>query len=206
MHDHRVVTVGAAGTVETIATVAGDELSGLGWLPDGRLLVVSMERQWVLRQERGGTPVCHPDLSSAALGSGQVLALGADGSPAVAWDGMAAPNGLVLTPDERTLVVAESAGLCLTAGDRAEDGRLHHRLPFAHLLPADHSARVSAPDSICLEAEGVIWVADPVGRRVLRVRGGGATTAIRAGPCRGPASCRSARVARRRPPPAPPRR
>jgi len=218
MHDHRIVAVDTAGAVETIATLEGDEPSGLGWLPDGRLLVVSMERQWVMRLETDGTLVCHADLSGpsrgslndmivaddgtayvgdmggrihggTALGPGQVFAVRPDGSYAVAQDEMAAPNGLVLSPDERTLMVAESAGLCVTAFDRADDGTLHNRRTFAQLVPSDPVARVSAPDGICMDAEGAVWVADPVGRRVLRVRDGGGTTDIVGIPDLVPVAC-----------------
>jgi len=80
MHGHRVVAIGLDGVVETVATVEEDEPSGLGWLPDGRLLIVSMDRQWLLRQEHDGTIVCHADLSSVARGSLNDMIVANDGT------------------------------------------------------------------------------------------------------------------------------
>lgn len=207
MHGHRVVSIAADGTVDTVAVVDEDEPSGLGWLPDGRLLIVSMERQWLLRREHDGTVVQHADLSHLARGSlndmivagdgvayvgdmgsrihddgprrpGQTFLVRPDGSVELAADDLESPNGHVLTPDERTLIVAESGGMRLTAFDRAEDGTLDNRRTYAELVPSDQAARVSPPDGICLDAEGAVWAADPIGRRVLRVLPGGAVTDI----------------------------
>ena len=67
MHDHRVVRFDLAGTAETVVAVTHDEPSGLGWLPDGRLLVVAMETQRLLRVEPDGAVAVHADLSWAAV-------------------------------------------------------------------------------------------------------------------------------------------
>lgn len=207
MHGHRVVAIDPDGTVETITAVEEDEPSGLGWLPDGRLLIVSMERQWLLRLEPDGTLARHADLSDRARGSlndmivaadgtayvgdmgsriheggerrpGQTFVVSPDGALSMAADDLESPNGHVLTPDERTLIVAESGGMRLTAFDRAEDGTLSNRRTYAELVPSDPAVPVSPPDGICLDADGAVWVADPIGRRVLRVLPGGAVTDV----------------------------
>jgi sugar lactone lactonase YvrE len=207
MHDHRIVAVSGDGQVRTVAEVPDDEPSGLGWLADGRLIVVSMERGELLRLESDGSLVRHADLSAHVVGSlndmivaedgtayvgdmgmrihgegerrpGQVFRVARDGSFDVAADDMLAPNGMGLSPDQRTLFVAESAGLRITAFDRADDGSLSNRRVFAALTPGDPAAGVSPPDGMCLDAQGAVWYADPIGRRVVRVLEGGAVTDI----------------------------
>lgn len=94
-----------------------------------------------------------------------------DGRSTVVADGLCFPNGMVLTPNGKTLVVAETMAQRLTAFDVAEDGTLSGRRVWAQ-LPAD-----SHPDGICLDADGAIWVANPEGHdKVLRVREGGEIT------------------------------
>nr|HOO91761.1 SMP-30/gluconolactonase/LRE family protein [Syntrophales bacterium] len=82
---------------------------------------------------------------------------------------MAFPNGTVITPDNRTLIVGESRGACLTAFDIESDGSLVNRRVWADLFPA-------TPDGICLDTEGCIWVASPHTAEVLRFREGGFIT------------------------------
>jgi sugar lactone lactonase YvrE len=205
IHGHRVVRWQPNSTPATVVAVTEDEPSGLGWLPDGRLLIVAMESHRLLRLEPSGELVTHADLSGLARGSlndmivssdgtayvgdmgmrvfdggtrqpGQVLRVTASGDGSCAADEMEAPNGHVLTPDERTLIVAESAASRLTAFDVASDGTLSGRRVFAPLVPEDPSVPVAAPDGICLDADSAVWVADPIGRRVLRVREGGRVT------------------------------
>jgi sugar lactone lactonase YvrE len=207
MHDHRVVAVSQDGRVRTITEIDGDEPSGLGWLADGRLLVVSMERQAVLRLEVTGELVIHADLSGQAIGSlndmivaadgtayvgdmgariqsgrqrqpGQIFVVHPDGSFEVGAGDLASPNGMILTPDERTLLVAESGGRCITEFDRESSGMIAGRRVFAPLVPVDPAVPVAAADGICLDEEGAVWFADPVGRRVGRVRPGGAVTDV----------------------------
>jgi len=89
-----------------------------------------------------------------------------DGSARVAADGIAFPNGTVITPDGRTLIVGESMGGRLTAFTVAADGSLGDRRLFAQLKGA-------IPDGICLDADGAVWVACPISGRVLRVQDGG---------------------------------
>jgi sugar lactone lactonase YvrE len=170
--------------------------SGLGWLPDGRLLVVSMRDRRVLRLEPDGEVVVHADLADLAsfdcndmvvdgLGrayvgnagfdlsarplevrAAEVVLVTPDGEARVVDDEVVFPNGSVVTPDGSTLVVAETFGQCLTAFTIAEDGSLTDRRTFASL-------RGTSPDGICLDAEGAVWVADANGSACLRVREGG---------------------------------
>lgn len=206
MHDHRIVSTSLAGDLRTEALLEDDEPSGLGWLPDGRLLVVAMESQQLRRVEPDGSIVVHADLSSAARGSlndmivasdgtayvgdmgkhihdaaaelrpGQTFGVRPDGSWFVAADDLRSPNGHVLTPDESTLLIAESAGGCVVAFDRATDGALSNRRPYVDIPIASDGPPFAPPDGICLDAEGAIWAADPIGARVVRVLPDGGAT------------------------------
>ncbi|WP_420640055.1 SMP-30/gluconolactonase/LRE family protein [Candidatus Poriferisocius sp.] len=205
MHAHRVVRTDLHGNAETVAVVDWDDPSGLGWLPDGRLLVVAMSTQKLLRQEPDGSMVEHADLSPLAIGdindmivrsdgtayigdmgfrihnggerrTAQTLMVSPDGVASVGAGGLEAPNGHILTPDESTLIVAESSAYRLTAFDVAADGSLSNRRTYAELVPESDAVAVAPPDGICLDAQGAVWVADPVGRRVFRVLPGGEVT------------------------------
>lgn len=210
MHTRQVATVDLHGRTETIVEVPGQP-SGLGWTPDGRLLIVSMTDRRLLRLDPGGlTEVA--DLSalashhcndmvvdeqgrayignfgfnifdrSAAQVLGQIVLVMPDGSARVVADGMAFPNGSVITPDGRTLIVAETFAARLTAFDIAPDGSLINRRSWAKfddrgVAPslAELAGRVS-PDGICLDAEEAVWVTSPQSKTVLRVRQGGDVT------------------------------
>jgi sugar lactone lactonase YvrE len=191
----RVVSVDLAVRAEVVLEVP-TRPSGLGWLPDGRLLVVSMRDRRVLRLEPDGEVVVHADLADLAsfdcndmvvdgLGrayvgnagfdlsarplevrAAEVVLVTPDGEARVVDDEVVFPNGSVVTPDGSTLVVAETFGQCLTAFTIAEDGSLTDRRTFASL-------RGTSPDGICLDAEGAVWVADANGSACLRVREGG---------------------------------
>jgi sugar lactone lactonase YvrE len=89
-----------------------------------------------------------------------------DRSVAIAAADIRFPNGTVITPDGGTLIVAETLGSCLTAFDIAEDGTLGNRRVWAQLDGV-------APDGICLDAEGCVWVANALQPECLRVREGG---------------------------------
>jgi sugar lactone lactonase YvrE len=89
-----------------------------------------------------------------------------DGTARVAADGLAFPNGTVISDDGLTMIVGESYGGRLTAFTIAGDGGLGARRRFAQL-------RGAVPDGICLDADGAVWVACPITGRVLRVRDGG---------------------------------
>jgi len=94
-----------------------------------------------------------------------------DGSASVVADGLSFPNGMVISPDGKTLVVAECMAHRLTAFDVDDSGALHNRRVWAELPEGTH------PDGICLDAEGAIWVANPEGEdNVLRVLEGGQIT------------------------------
>jgi sugar lactone lactonase YvrE len=206
MHDHRVISTALDGHADTVVRVEDDEPSGLGWLPDGRLLVVAMETQRLLRVEPDGELAVHADLSSAARGSlndmivaadgtayigdmgvrihelgaerraGQTFRVAPDGTWECAADDLRSPNGHILTDDGRTLIVAESGGGCLTAFTVRTDGTLTDRRTFAELRPERDDVLFAPPDGICLDADGAVWVADPLGARVFRVREGGEVT------------------------------
>jgi len=194
MHAGRVWTLDPGGRAETVLSLDGDEPSGLGWLPDGRLLVVSMQQRKLLRRERDGL-VAHADLAGVAHFHANDMVVDAhgrayvgnfgfdlnggaaqtptnlalvhpDGRVEVAASDLLFPNGTVITPDGRTLIVAETFAGRLTAFDVANDGRLSKRRVWAQLERA-------VPDGICLDAEGAIWVASPISKGVLRVREGG---------------------------------
>jgi sugar lactone lactonase YvrE len=195
MHADEVVAVTPSGVRETIVHIE-NQPSGLGFLPDGRLLVVSMTDRRVLRRESDGTLVEHADLSSFAsfhcndmvvdaagrayVGNfgfdlhGGVTACTTDlhmvsssGVVTVAATDMAFPNGTVITPDGRTLIVGETQGGRLTAFEIAADGSLSNRRVWAAVPDG------SLPDGICLDAEGAIWSACPRTGRVFRIAEGG---------------------------------
>ena len=213
---HTVYSVGADHALRAEVAVPDDRPSGLGWLPDGRLLVVSMVQRKVLRREADGTLVTHADLSGLAefhcndmvvdrFGRAYVGNFGfdldeaimnetvtellhertatlarvdPDGSVHVAASGMKFPNGSVITPDGRTLIVAETLGQTLTAFTIADDGSLDDRRIWADL-----GGR--APDGICLDADGDVWVANPLAPEAFLVaQDGGVVDAVDTGdPC-----------------------
>jgi len=193
-YGHCVHAVTADGRDEVMLRIDGLP-SGLGWLPDGRLLVVSMLDHLVLRQDHDGTVAVHADVSRYSrhrsndmlvdgLGRAYVGNFGfdleapppeypttslsrvdADGSVSEAAGGLLFPNGMALTPDGRTLIVAETFGARLTAFDVGPDGTLSGRRVWADLG--------IFPDGICLDAEGAIWVAAATEPRCVRIREGG---------------------------------
>lgn len=195
-YQHSVYAVSPDGRRERILEL-GTQPSGLGWLPDGSLLVVSMLDRSVKRFD-GHDLSDYADLSHlatwhandmvvSAAGHAYVgnfgwdLAGGARPCPAVlahiapdrtvhvAADGLMFPNGSVITPDGTTLIVGESGASRYTAFRIADDGTLHDRRVWAEIPGA-------APDGCTLDAEGAIWFADAFGRRVVRVREGGEVT------------------------------
>jgi sugar lactone lactonase YvrE len=196
MYSHQVMTVTPEGKTETIMEVPGQP-SGLGWLPNGRLLAVSMHERRLLRLDPDGVKVMAElgDLAPSHCNDMVVdrhgrayignfgfdflkkeperptvlIMVTPDGGKRVVADDLHFPNGMVITPDERTLIVGESYGRRLTAFSIAEDGSLSGRRLWAHL----HGATA---DGICLDAEGAVWAASPVSAEVLRVREGGEIT------------------------------
>jgi len=209
IHGHRVVRVEANGddmVTETVVEVPDDEPSGLGWLPDGRLLVVGMTRRLVYRLEPDGSLEVHADLSTVARGvlndmtvsaegrayvgdmgldpndqdagvhPGQLLCIQPNGSFTTVADDLGAPNGPALTEDGGTLVLAESSAFHLSAFTVGSDGSLSARSIFAAVPPAPGGPGYAPPDGICLDAAGAAWVADPIGARVVRLLPGGELT------------------------------
>lgn len=189
----RVLSVAADGHHALEAEVESFPMC-IDFLPDGRLLVVSSADRRVLRREADGSLLPHAELVSVSakpwndivvdgrgnayvnnigfgfpeeeFAPGIVVLVTADGSVTPVADGLAFPNGMAVTPDNATLIVAESYAEQLTAFDIADDGRLSRRRPWA-ATPDDH------PDGICLDAEGAAWYADVGNRRCVRVREGG---------------------------------
>ena len=192
-YSHRVLTVDLSGRLETVVEIP-QRPSGLGWRPDGTLLVVSMLDRRLLRVD-GGKPSVVAELSALATGPCNDMVVDAAGRAYVGNFGfdrhrgeperttclarvdvdgrvlrvaedLHFPNGTVITPDGGTLIVAETLGHRLTAFDVAGDGTLLNRRVHAVLDGC-------FPDGICLDAEGAVWVADARRNRVLRVRADG---------------------------------
>jgi sugar lactone lactonase YvrE len=200
MGTRQVLTVDAAGTVEEVCVVEGRP-SGIGWLPDGRMLVVSMNDRRVVRLEPDGTLVEHADLSGLAsapcndmvvdrpgnayvgnpgydmrnppspLPAAELVLVRPDGSAEVVDRSVMFPNGPAVTPDGSTLIVAETMGQRLSAFAIGDDGTLSNRRTYAE-LPG------RGPDGIALDAEGAVWVADANGSGCVRVREGGEVTDV----------------------------
>ena len=189
MYDERVFTVALDGTVETAVALPGRRPSGLGWLPDGSLLVVSMEEPAVLRVVDGEVTV-HARLDhlvdcecndmvvdtrgNAYVGTyphpatapGPLLLVRPDGTAEVAAADLAFCNGTVVTPDGTRLIIGESLGPRLTEFTVAPDGTLHDRRVFAVTEGA-------GPDGICLDVEGAVWAALPMAGEFRRIAPGG---------------------------------
>ena len=196
-YQHAVYTVTPDGERTAVHTELDDRPSGLGWLPDGTLLVVFMTSQRVMQEVSGGF-VEHADLSTVAGGhvndmvvaangnayvgnfgfdleSGETRApaklalVRPDGSVSVADDGLAFPNGMVITEDHSTLIVGETLGAGYQAYTITEDGSLADRRQWAE-VPG------TLPDGCTLDAEGAVLFADAGGSGIVRVREGGEVT------------------------------
>jgi len=154
----------------------------MDWLPDGRLLIVSSGDGRLLCRQPDGSLTTYAELSQVSdkgwneivvdgrgntYVNGEVLALVTpDGTVRRVATNFAFPNGMAITPDNATLVLAESHGKQITAFDISSDGSLSHRRVWANLGEG-------VPDGICLDAEGAIWYADVPNKRCVRVREGG---------------------------------
>ncbi|HEY1680006.1 MAG TPA: SMP-30/gluconolactonase/LRE family protein [Candidatus Sulfotelmatobacter sp.] len=207
-YTQRILAISSDGAIETYARTPGLP-AGIGFLPDGRLLITSMRDHKILRREHDGSVVEHADLSALAPGqlndmlvdhegrawvgnfgfdlfggapasSTVLICVAPDGTASVAASGLVFPNGTVLTPDGRTLIIAETMANRLSAFT-VSDGSLTERRTWAAFgnLPATTDvARIVneadvVPDGICLDAEGAVWVADVVKQRLIRVAEGG---------------------------------
>jgi sugar lactone lactonase YvrE len=199
-----VLRFDAGGGRRTVTELDGDEPGGLGWLPDGRLLVVGMYGRRVWRLDGAGLAV-HAELGTERAPWGandmivndtgvafvsqvgfdmtrrttvlatSLLRVRPDGGVDVAAPDMMVPNGITLSEDGSTMVVAETWADRLTAFTVADDATLIDRRVFAGLSPAA-GVRHARPDGVCADLAGAVWVADFAGRRVLRVEAGGRVT------------------------------
>ena len=188
-----IIALDADGTSEVMLNVASFPFC-IDWLPDGRLLVVSASQHALLRREPDGSLVTHADLAGlserpwndivvdgrgnayvnnigfdfpdGAVVPGFVAVVTPEGVARPVADGVEFPNGMAVTPDNSTLIVAESYGHRLTAFDIGADGGLSNRRVWADLGDG-------TPDGICIDAEGAVWYADVPHRRCVRVREGG---------------------------------
>ena len=200
MHAHEVLRVTTGGAVDVLAALDAAP-SGLGWLPDGSLLIVSMDDRRVLRLDAGGAVSEHADASAVAPHEindmvvdahghafvsqfgydfhggakpqpAPLLRVDTDGSVHEVTDALRMANGMVITADGATLVVAESAGRRLIGLDLATDGTLSNQRVWANLPEGDY------PDGICIDGEDAIWIAGPASDRFVRVREGGEVTEV----------------------------
>lgn len=184
------------GDPQRVAEV-DDHVSGLGFLPEGAPLVVSMRKRRVLRLH-GDRPEVHADLAALApgylndmvvddrgraivgaiagvvdpgdgLGHDALISVSPEGAAEVAATRVSRPNGMVVTPDRRTLIQAATRRRELVAWTLSDDGGL--RDPRRWAATGRHT-----PDGICLDAEGAVWVAGLAERSFIRVLPGGAVT------------------------------
>lgn len=198
MHDHCVCTVTPNGEKNTVVTLPDDEPSGLGWLPNGDLLIVSMKKRQLLRFD-GQTLSVHADLSKLAKSrcndmvvdnqgrayvgnfgfdlhareepcTTSLIRVDADGSAHVVDEDMFFPNGSVISDDGKTLIVAETFAGALTAFNIDRAGDLSSKRTWAALPEG------VVPDGICLDAAGGIWSASPTSNECVRQLEGGEVT------------------------------
>lgn len=184
-----VISVGPDGGHRVETVVPAQFPLCIDWLPDGRLLAVAGMEGLLLRREPDGTLVTHADLGrelfaneivvdaagNAYVNSGSfdgrpgriVLVPPGGGSFTVVAEDIAFGNGMALTPDGSTLIVAESYANCLTAFDVLPDATLGGRRVWAS-LDGDF------PDGICLDPAGDVWYASVPGKQCVLVREGGA--------------------------------
>jgi sugar lactone lactonase YvrE len=207
-YTNQVLATDGRGNTEVMAEVPGQP-SGLGFLPDGRALIVSMRDHRILVRDDSGRLTEHADLSGAVpavlndmvvderggayvgnfgfdlmggapLRDTTITRVDPDGSVSTAADDLGFPNGMVILPGG-VLVVAETFAARLTAFDIGADGSLANRRVWARFgePPGTDDVETAverlevAPDGICADAEGAIWVADALHARLLRVREGG---------------------------------
>jgi sugar lactone lactonase YvrE len=201
---HAVNSISLSGDLRTEFAI-DDQPSGLGWMPDGSMLIVSMKKRQVLRRDTSGAIFVHADLNPIATfhcndmvvgpsgeayvgnfgfdlehemstrGPQQVFAdhvaaklayVAPNGEVSVAANEMHFPNGSVITPDGKTLIVGETLGGVLTAFDLGPGGALSNRRVWAPTFPR-------LPDGITLDANGNIWIANPRAPECALIRPGG---------------------------------
>ncbi len=188
-----VAAVDLEGNSEVIVRMPSSPFS-IDWLPDGQLLIISGPEGVLLRREPDGSLATHAELSDLSdhpwneivvdgrgiayinnigfdfpageFAPGTVALLTPEGSVRQVAEGVAFPNGMAVTPDNSTLIAAESYANKLTAFNIAEDGGLSNRRVWADLDDG-------VPDGICLDVEGAVWYADVPNKRCVRVAEGG---------------------------------
>jgi sugar lactone lactonase YvrE len=192
-----IIAVDADGRPEVMAQLPAATLPiSLDWLPDGRMILVSGPEARLLRQEPDGSLVTHADLGGLAAvcneivvdgggnayvnggtfdfetggGTGIVALVGPDGRARQVADGIEFGNGMAITADGSTLLVAESWARRLTAFTIGTDGGLSDRRIWA-------DCGDGPPDGICVDVEGAVWYADVPNKRCVRVREGGEVVA-----------------------------
>ena len=186
-----IIAVAPEGQSEVMLRVPFDSFPfSIDWLPDGRLLLTSMQDRPLMRQEPDGTLVEHAalprgvneivvdghgnifvngprfDPSTGGFAPGGIALVTPDGASREVAAGIQFPNGMAITPDDRTLIIADSYARALLAFTIDRDGSLSNRRVWADL-------GAGTPDGICLDAEGCVWYADVPNRRCVRVREGG---------------------------------
>ena len=200
-YSHRVFSLDMEGNSELIVEVP-NQPSGLGWLLDGTMLIVSMKDRKLLSYKNNTlkevadlsflagfhcNDMVVDDQGNAYIGnfgfntySGEevkpanLILVRPGETPCVAADDLLFPNGTVITPDGKTLIVGETYAARLTAFDVNPDATLSNRRVWADLtLSVDDGDDVPVPDGMCLDTEGAIWVASPTTAEVIRVKEGG---------------------------------
>jgi sugar lactone lactonase YvrE len=188
-----IIAVDLDGRPEVMTRVPASTLPiSIDWLPDGRMIIVSGPEARLLRQEPDGSLVDHADLGGLAAvcneividsggnayvnggdfdfetggGTGIVALVAPDGSARQVADGIEFGNGMAITADGSTLIVAESWARRLTAFTIGADGELSDRRVWA-------DCGNGPPDGICIDDEGAVWYADVPNKRCVRVREGG---------------------------------
>jgi sugar lactone lactonase YvrE len=193
MFDGRILSIDLSGVVDVVG-LSDDRPGGLGFLPDGSLLAVQMRSRTILRYA-GGAPNVYADLtsfpadhlndmivggsgvayvglrhaptwSSDAADADSIVAVQPGGEVELAAANLRRPNGMAITGDGKTLIVAETAGRRLTAFEIAADGTLANRRVFADTGDFE-------PDGICLDVDGAVWFGAPLSKRFIRMLPGG---------------------------------
>ena len=199
-YSHKVFSLDMDGNSKVIVEVPGQP-SGLGWMPDGTMLIVSMKDKKLLSfnnktlsevadlSEFAGfhcNDMVVDDQGNAYIGnfgfntySGEeikpanLILVRPGEDPCVAADDLLFPNGTVITPDGKTLIIGETYAARLTAFDINEDATLSNRRVWADFTLDADEGDVPVPDGMCLDAEGAIWVASPTTADVIRIKEGG---------------------------------
>lgn len=172
-----VLALDENGATQVMARAPAPPLS-FDFDAQGRMLLVASQAGWLLRREADGTIAPFADLGvggwneivvdgrgNAYVNGPQILLVTPDGAVSAQAEDFAFPNGMAVTPDNRTLICAESHARRLTAFDIAANGRLANRRVWADLD--------GPPDGVCIDAAGAVWYADVPNAYCRRVREGG---------------------------------